>query len=75
VTKTIARSLLLSFGLVLCLPSVAVAAANPPQNPGYKSSSKSMKAYQKQQSKQLKKTQKDQKKAQARLRKLHPEAR
>jgi hypothetical protein len=34
-----------------------------------------MKAYQRQQKKQLKKTQRDQKKAQARLKKLHPEAR
>jgi hypothetical protein len=70
VTKIVACSLLFSLGLALSLPPTALA-ENAPQ----KNVPKSMKAYQKQQKKQLKKTQKDQRRAQAKYRKLHPEAR
>ena len=74
-TKIVACSLLLSLGLALSVPPAALAEPNPGQNPAHQNAQKSMKAYQKRQKKQLKKTQKDQKMAQARLKKLHPEAR
>jgi hypothetical protein len=52
---------LLSLGLALSVPPAALAEPNPGQNPAHQNAQKSMKAYQKQQ--------------QARLKKLHPEAR
>ncbi len=73
-TKIVARSLLLSLGLALSMQPVALAAPNSGQN-SQKNAQKSMRAYQKQQKKQLKKAQKNQKMAQARMKKLHPEAR